>query len=119
MPERHFLDYFSLVILIFGLTMVVMAFMWLHEYPTRIAHENKHPQEEAIHWACWLSLFTLHALWPFVFLWAKINPKAIPVVMSDDRRLADELQGEIKALRDKVEALEQREAAAATVRKGS
>ena len=31
MPERTFLDYFSLVILIMGITMVVMAFMWLHE----------------------------------------------------------------------------------------
>ena len=113
MPERHFLDYFSLIILFFGLTMVVMAFMWLHEYPTRIAHENKHPQEEAIHWACWLSLFTLHALWPFVFLWAKTNPQSIPVTMTDDRKLADGLA----KLQARLDALEQREASAATVRK--
>jgi hypothetical protein len=113
MPERHFLDWFSLVIAFSGITMVVMAFMWLHEYPTRIAHENKHPQEEAIHWACWLSLFTLHALWPFVFLWAKTNPQSIPVTMTDDRKLAEEL----KALRAKLDALEAREASAATVRK--
>lgn len=115
MPERYFLDYFSLFILVMGLTMVVMAFMWLHEYPTRIAHENKHPQEEAIHWACWLSLFTLHALWPFIFLWAKTNPQAMPVTMTDDRKLADEFA----KLRSRLEAIEGREASAATVRKGS
>jgi hypothetical protein len=115
MPERYFLDYFSLIVLIFGLTMVVMAFMWLHEYPTRIAHENNHPQEEAIHWACWLSLFTLHALWPFVFLWAKLNPKSIPVVMTDDRKLVDSLA----KLEARLDALETREASAATVRKES
>jgi hypothetical protein len=102
MPERHFLDWLSLIITFSGITMVVLAFMWLHEYPTRIAHANKHPQEEAIHWACWLSLFTLHALWPFVFLWAKTNPQSIPVTMTDDRKLADDL----KALGAKVAALE-------------
>jgi Na+/phosphate symporter len=104
MPERHFLDWFALVITFSGITMVVMALMWLHEIPTRIAHANKHPQEEAIHWACWVSLFTMHALWPFIFLWAKTNPKAIPVTMTDDRHLADDL----KALSAKVAALEAR-----------
>ena len=113
MPERTFLDWFSLVILCAGLTMVVMAFMWLHEYPTRIAEENDHPQKDAIHWACWLSLFTLHALWPFVFLWAKTNPRSIPVTMTDDRQLAAQL----KALQSRLEAFEAREQSAATVRK--
>ena len=113
MPERHLLDWFALVITLSGVTMVVMAFMWLHEYPTRIAEANDHPQKEAIHWACWLSLFTLHALWPFVFLWAKTNPKAIPVVMSDDRKLADQL----RALQARLDAIEAREQSAATVRK--
>ncbi len=48
MPERHLLDYFSLIILFFGLTMVVMAFMWLHEYPTRIAAEHNHGKAKKV-----------------------------------------------------------------------
>ena len=36
----------------------------------QIAVNNHHPHASAIHVACWLSVFTLHALWPLVYLWA-------------------------------------------------
>jgi hypothetical protein len=70
-----FLDYLSLVILIAGLTLVFYAFIYIHDLPYKIAHKRHHPQAEAIHVACWLSLFTLHALWPFVYIWACMHPK--------------------------------------------
>lgn len=70
-----FLDYLALVILILGLTLVFYAFIFIHDLPYKIAHKRHHPQAEAIHVACWLSLFTLHALWPFVYIWACMHPK--------------------------------------------
>jgi hypothetical protein len=70
-----FLDYFALVILIAGLTLTFYAFIYIHDLPYKIAHKRHHPQAEAIHVACWLSLFTLHALWPFVYVWAVMHPK--------------------------------------------
>jgi hypothetical protein len=70
-----FLDYLSLVILIAGLTLVFYAFIYIHDLPYKIAEKRHHPQAEAIHVACWLSLFTLHALWPFVYIWACMHPK--------------------------------------------
>ena len=70
-----FLDYLALVILIAGLTLVFYGFIYIHDLPHKIAKKRHHPQEEAIHVACWLSLFTLHALWPFVFIWAVMHPK--------------------------------------------
>jgi Na+/H+ antiporter NhaD/arsenite permease-like protein len=65
-----FLDYLSLVILLMGLTVVFYTFIYIHDLPHKIAKQREHPHEEAIHVACWLSLFTLHAMWPLVFTWA-------------------------------------------------
>ena len=113
MPERAFLDYFALVVTLAGLTMVIMAFMWLHEFPHRIAEQRNHPQKEAIHVACWLSLCTLHAIWPFVFIWAVSKTGPLPVSVRDDRTSAEE----IGRLRQRLAELEAREQAAATVRK--
>lgn len=70
-----FLDYLALVILLIGLTLVFYTFVYIHDLPHAIAKKREHPHEEAIHVACWLSLFTLHAIWPLVFLWAVAHKK--------------------------------------------
>jgi hypothetical protein len=70
-----FLDYLSLVILLMGLTLVFYTFVYIHDLPHKIAKQREHPHEEAIHVACWLSLFTLHTLWPVVFMWAVSHKK--------------------------------------------
>jgi hypothetical protein len=65
-----FLDYLALAILLMGLTAVFYTFIYIHDIPYDIAKHRNHPQKEAIHVGCWLSLFTLHAIWPLVFMWA-------------------------------------------------
>jgi hypothetical protein len=70
-----FLDYLSLIILIAGLTLTFYAFIYIHDLPHKIAKKRHHPHEEAIHVACWLSLFTLHAMWPFIYIWAVMHAK--------------------------------------------
>jgi hypothetical protein len=70
-----FLDYLALALLIMGLTLVFYTFIYIHDLPHKIAKERDHPHEEAIHVACWLSLFTLHAMWPLVFAWAVSHKK--------------------------------------------
>jgi hypothetical protein len=72
-----FLDYLALIILLIGLTLVFYTFIYIHDLPHKIAKERHHPHEEAIHVACWLSLFTLHAIWPIVFLWAVSHKKDV------------------------------------------
>lgn len=81
-----FLDYFSLAVLILGLTMAFYGFIYIHDIPYQIAKKRQHPQTEAIHVACWLSLFTLHAIWPIVFIWAimKQRPFAVSVAASGE-----------------------------------
>jgi hypothetical protein len=72
-----FLDYFALAMVLVSIIALVYIFAIIHDIPHRIAKQRNHPQQDAIHVACWLSLITLHALWPLVFIWAvahKENP---------------------------------------------
>lgn len=73
-----FLDYFALFLLLLSLTAVFYLFIYIHDLPHKIAEAREHPHEEAIHVACWLSLFTLHAIWPIVFIWAVSHKKGQP-----------------------------------------
>ena len=70
-----FLDYLALVLLLLSLTVVFYTFIYIHDLPHKIAKQREHPHEEAIHVACWLSLCTLHAMWPLVFAWAVSHKK--------------------------------------------
>jgi hypothetical protein len=70
-----FLDYLSLVILLAGLTLTFYAFIYIHDLPYKIAKKRHHPHSEAIHVACWLSLLTLHAIWPFIYIWSVMHAK--------------------------------------------
>jgi hypothetical protein len=44
----------------------------IHDIPYNIAKARNHPHRDAIHAAGWVSLFTLHAIWPFLWIWATI-----------------------------------------------
>lgn len=66
------LDYIALAILIFvGLTLFY-GIIVLHDIPYEIAVARKHPQQDAIHVAGWVSLFTLHVIWPFLWIWSML-----------------------------------------------
>lgn len=86
-----FLNYLSLGLLLMGLTMVFYGFIFIHDIPYMVAKKNNHIHAEAIHVACWLSLFTLHAIWPIVFIWAVMGNKPVGAasVGGDAERIAD------------------------------
>jgi hypothetical protein len=65
-----FLDYFALGLLFFVVITLFYAVIYIHDVPYEIAHRRNHPHQDAIHAAGWVSLFTLHALWPFLWIWA-------------------------------------------------
>ena len=58
------LEAVALIMLLLSVTALSYLFIFIHDIPHRIAKKRNHPQAEAIHYACWLSLFTLHAIWP-------------------------------------------------------
>jgi Protein of unknown function (DUF3302) len=65
-----FLNYFALFLLIFVVVVLFYGIIAIHDIPYNIAKARQHPHQDAIHAAGWVSLFTLHALWPFLWIWA-------------------------------------------------
>jgi hypothetical protein len=65
-----FLNYFALGLLIFVVIAIFYGIIAIHDIPAKIAKGRHHPHEDAIHAAGWVSLFMLHVLWPFLWIWA-------------------------------------------------
>ena len=68
--DDPFLNYFALGLLVFVVMAIFYGIIAIHDIPARIAKARHHPHEDAIHAAGWVSLFTLHVLWPFLWIWA-------------------------------------------------
>jgi hypothetical protein len=67
-----FLNYFALGLLIFVVITLFYGIIAIHDVPYEIAKKRNHPHQDAIHAAGWVSLFTLHAIWPFLWIWAML-----------------------------------------------
>ena len=52
----------------------ITLFWIVHVLPEKIAHKRHHPQRDAIHMLCLLSLVFGGLLWPLAFLWAYSKP---------------------------------------------
>lgn len=117
------LDYFALFLVFFVSVFLFYGIIVLHDIPYEIAKKRKHPHKDAIHVAGWVSLFTLHAIWPFLWIWAMLHDpdygwrKAHVVVepaaegeQEDLRRQVDALRGELGELRARLDAAEAGEA---------
>src|ERR671931_175795 len=86
-----FLNYFALFLLFFGIIAI-------HDIPAKIAESRHHPHQDAIHAAGWVSLFTLHALWPFLWIWAMAYRPERGWGFSERSVAADAAVNEIEAL---------------------
>ena len=64
------LDYIALGILIFTAVSLLFGAIAILNIPYKIAVDRNHPHQDAIHHAGWVSLFTLHAIWPLLWVWA-------------------------------------------------
>ncbi len=106
-PTPMLLSYFSLAVLLIGLMLVFYTFIYIHDIPYEIAKRRGHSQTEAIHMACWLSLFTLHAIWPIVYLWAIAKPLPLRVAVEGGSGAPDTATLErIAALEERLRTLE-------------
>jgi len=66
------LDYFALFLLFFVFITLFYGIIVIHDIPYEIAKHRNHPHQDAIHATGWISLFTLHALWPLLWVWATL-----------------------------------------------
>jgi hypothetical protein len=63
------------IFIIFALPIGFVVLFWLvHVLPEKIAAKRQHPQKDAIHMLCLLSLVFGGLLWPLAWLWAYTKP---------------------------------------------
>lgn len=109
------LDYVALGILVFAAIVLFYGIIVLHDIPYEIAVHRDHPHQDAIHAAGWVSLFTLHALWPFLWIWAMLYRKdrGWGFHGRTPQAEAQYLEGQLAELRQRLDALEGRAPAVA------
>ncbi len=109
------LSIFALILLFVVVLTVAYGMIIIHDIPYHLAIKRNHPHQDAIHVAGWISLFTLHAIWPFLWIWATIyRPErgyGFGPAKTDDSDLAARLE----ALEARLAALEPTPAPAETV----
>ncbi len=66
------LENIALGILCFSFITVFYGIIVIHDIPYEIAKHRNHPHLDAIHVAGWVSLLTLHILWPFIWIWSTL-----------------------------------------------
>jgi hypothetical protein len=108
-----FLNYFALGLLIFVVIVLFYGIIAINDIPYLLAKSRQHPHQDAIHAAGWVSLFTLHVLWPFLWIWAMayrpergwgfadpsasaaVPPASFSTELGDLRRRVAELEGKL------------------------
>jgi len=78
-------SWLALVVLIVVPIVGITAFWLVHILPEKIAHKRHHPQTDAIHMLCILSLFFGGLLWPLAFLWAYSKPVLYKLAYGTDK----------------------------------
>jgi len=70
--EFETLDYIALGMIMFVSLVLFYGIIAVHDIPYEIAKRRNHAHQEAIHYAGWISMFTLHVIWPFLWIWATL-----------------------------------------------
>ncbi|MDR8524952.1 DUF3302 domain-containing protein [Shewanella fidelis] len=106
-----FLDYFALGIIFFVAIFIFYGVIAIHDIPYEIAKKRNHPQQDALHIAGWVSLFTLHAIWPFLWIWATLYREDRGWGFQEVVEKEQLLESEVKGLTESVRNLEKKLAA--------
>ncbi len=109
--------YVAWFIIIFVPIGAIVLFWMVHVLPEKIAHKRHHPQRDAIHTLCLLSLLFGGLLWPLAWLWAYTKPVTYRAAygtdkhddyfheMGDKAKAGALLEHELAHLREELDAL--------------
>ncbi len=104
------LDYVALGVFVTVAIFLIYLIIYIHDIPYEIAKKRQHPHQDAIHIAGWVSLFLLHVIWPFLWIWAYLYKPGKGWGMETVQiEPSEELKGQLKLiekLSQKVETLE-------------
>jgi len=101
------LDYAALVILVVVVIFFVYLVIYIHDIPYEKAKERHHPHRDAIHVAGWVSLFLMHVIWPFLWIWAYLyKPGEGWGLETIEIKESPELEHDLNEMKEKIAALE-------------
>ena len=100
------LEYLALGMLFFVAITLFYGIIAIHDIPYEISKHRNHPHQDAIHVAGWISLFTLHVLWPFLWIWATLYREDRGWGFGRGKSGETSLHEQIADLQARVEALE-------------
>ena len=108
--EPRLLDFIALGIFVVVTIFLIYLVIYIHDIPYEIAKKRNHPHQEAIHAAGWVSLFLMHTIWPFLWIWAYLyNPEegwgVEKVAVEPSEEFREQLK-KLDRLEKKVERLE-------------
>lgn len=100
------LDYVALGIMIFAALVCFYLIIAIHDIPYEIAKHRNHPHQDAIHVAGWVSLLTLHVIWPFLWIWATIYRPDRGWGFAGVKGSTDELSARLATIESRLTVLE-------------
>lgn len=103
-----FLNYFALGVLIAVFLILFYGVIIIHDIPYLLAKKRQHPHQDAIHVAGWVSLFTLHAIWPLLWIWATLYRPERGWGMSEKAEPSTHLQARIALLEAELQRLQEK-----------
>ncbi len=95
----------------------IVLFWLVHVLPEKIAHKRHHPQRDAIHTLCLLSLVFGGLLWPIAWLWAYTKPAGYRLAYGTEKhedyyhelgekaQAGELLEHELEHLREELDAM--------------
>jgi len=110
------LDYVALGIFVTVSIFLIYLIIFIHDIPYEIAKKRNHPHQDAIHVAGWVSLFLMHVIWPFLWIWAYLYKpeegwglESVEVKLpKDDIHKVKELEEQVMILEYRLENIETR-----------
>lgn len=119
--EPRTLDFAALGILVTVAIVLIYAIIYIHDIPYEMAKKRNHPHRDAIHVAGWVSLFLMHTIWPFLWIWAYLykpgegwGAETVRIEPSDELKANLKKVEKLDELEKKIEELESRLAQAVT-----
>ncbi len=104
-------NYFALFLLFFIYISFFYGVIALCDVPRKIAAKRNHPQQEAIRVAGWVSLFTLHAIWPLLWIWASLYDEergwGFQPVKDSEKKTRQSLENQFSQMQSRLDKLEQ------------
>ena len=100
------LEHVALIMMIVVGIIIFYAIIAIHDIPYNIAKKRGHPHVDAIHYGGFISMFTLHSIWPFLWIWATLYHADRGYGFSESGDKSEKVLEKLNALEARVTQLE-------------